>query len=440
MSRMNNPIIFGPNQEKVFQPSLPFPSEPLLYLNPGSIGYFTHMVHYEKMRSNSYPMRLLPEVLRCADKTRDNYLTVQQYFKKNRRLVNLWQINAAFADLDTYQIPSLRNLTPEGLALKVIEECQDKKIPIPSIILFSGRGLQIKWILDRPLPRAALPRWNAVQRYITGSLRGLGADFNSIDGSRVLRLEQTVNTKSGEVVRVLWPEGNASPILWDFETLAREVLPFTREELQEARAKREAGKIDRRLGRQTQFNRQTLAWARVEDIRKLAHLRGWTEGNPDGYRDPFVFLSAVQTSYLSQGNPLFWETEALGKEFAPMWNQKKLLSKVSSVFRMVEQGRRYKYTNQKIMDILEIVPNEERHLQTIISKDEARRRDRERHKTRRRAAGMLTRDEYEARRVLEVAEMQRKAIDLRQKGLSYRQIGLELGISEAGAWKLLNRR
>ena len=108
MSLEDYPTIIQPGQENSFQPSLPFPSEPLLYLKPGSIGYFTHLVKYEMMRSISYPMGMLPEVLRCADKRRDNYLTVNQYLRRNRRLVNLWQINAAFADLDTYLKPELK--------------------------------------------------------------------------------------------------------------------------------------------------------------------------------------------------------------------------------------------------------------------------------------------------------------------------------------------
>jgi hypothetical protein len=48
---------------------------------------------------------MLPEVLRAADRRRDNYITPNQYIRRNRRLVNLWQINAAFADCDTYLKP-----------------------------------------------------------------------------------------------------------------------------------------------------------------------------------------------------------------------------------------------------------------------------------------------------------------------------------------------
>ena len=59
------------------------------------------------------------------------------------------------------------------MAASVIYHCQEEGIPCPSILVFSDRGLQAKWFLDAALPRQALPRWNACQRYLVDRLAGL---------------------------------------------------------------------------------------------------------------------------------------------------------------------------------------------------------------------------------------------------------------------------
>lgn len=417
-----------------YQPGLPFPTEPMLYLNPGSTGYFSLLVRgRDRFHQDSFPMKKLPEVVRYVDQSKDTWISQNQFFRKNRRLVNLSQINTGFSDLDTYRKGNLERLSPEGLALMTLEACEENKIPLPSIILYSGRGIQVKWIFEKPVPRQALPRWNAAQRYLTQGLKSMGADPNSIDGSRVLRLEQTTNTKSGERVRILWPEGD-EPVMYDFEILCQEVLPFTREELQTLKTPRERNddqvqKFERRL----RFTQMSLNWARLEDIRKLAYLRGWTQGNPDGSRDPFIFLGAVFCSWVARGNALYWEAESLSKEFAPHWTQSKLFQKVGHYFRMVGQGRRYRFTNQRLIEILEVTPDEERQLKTIISTDEVKRRHREKETARRRAFGAVERQIYEAR----AKERRENALEMKKNGLSYRQIAEKLGITVRHTIRLL---
>ena len=58
----------------------------------------------------------------------------------------------------------------------VLNMLDDKGVPLPSLMLDSGRGLQLKWLLDTAIPRQALPRWNAIQNYLVASLEDFGAD------------------------------------------------------------------------------------------------------------------------------------------------------------------------------------------------------------------------------------------------------------------------
>ena len=158
-------------------------------------------------------------------------------------------------------------------------------IPPASLVVHSGRGLYLKWLLKSPLPQAALPRWNAVQRELVSRLADFGADPKARDASRVLRLVSTCNTKQPDPelrkVRVLWvEEADGAPLLHDFERLAEAVLPFTRKEAAAIEADKPSGRI-------IQFKRggesvlelrggshyETLHWDRVTDMRKLRQLR-----------------------------------------------------------------------------------------------------------------------------------------------------------------------
>ena len=151
----------------------------------------------------SYPLRIMPKVIMELDQTLDTWYSQADFTGLNRRIVNLLRLNLCFADLDTYKT-EWQGTTPEHICYCICGYCRDEGLPEPSLILYSGRGLQIKWLLERPIPRAALPRWNAIQSHLVSALERFGADQGARDASRVLRLVDTINTRSGERVRVIW--------------------------------------------------------------------------------------------------------------------------------------------------------------------------------------------------------------------------------------------
>ena len=113
-------------------------------------------------RQSSYRIEHLPLVLDRLDPSRDSFLSQAQFFHPTRRVIHLWHINLCFVDLDVYKSA----LAGEDLnhVVQVLRRyCGDEGVPLPSVIISSGRGLYAKWMLERPLPQAALPRWNAVQ-------------------------------------------------------------------------------------------------------------------------------------------------------------------------------------------------------------------------------------------------------------------------------------
>lgn len=97
---------------------------------------------------------------------------------------------------------------------------------------------------------------------------------------------------------------------------------------------------------------------------------------------------------------------------------------------MVEAGRRYRLTNDRLLEVLQITPEEYRQLRTIIPHTEKANRRRVRLKR-------VTRAEYEAQRLIETEKRKKQALEMRQNGLSYRGIASQMDMTAAGVYKLL---
>ena len=404
-------------------------------------GFFSLLVKpaASKPKQSSYRVDVLPQVLAALDPTLDSYISQATFFGPNRRLVNLCHLPLCFVDLDAYKTEYASD-DPAGLSLAVRQHLADIGIPPASMVIHSGRGLYLKWLLKSPLPQAALPRWNAVQRELVSKLADFGADPNAKDASRVLRLVSTCNTKQLDPdlrkVRVLWvEEEDGDPLLHDFEQLADAVLPFTRKEEEVIEADKPRARIlpfkQFKKGVEAataayRFSFQSLHWARLGDMRMLRKLRGpIAEGERQTYI--FLMLNALAQSGQVNTHNFYYEVAALARECDSFiegtdW----CMSTFSTLYRRVQEqeggkygkgGRCYRYSNQTFIEKLCITPDEERHMQTLISITEKYRRRNER---RSEARG------YEARRVARFERM----IKLRLLGLSTRAIGAKLGCSQ----------
>lgn len=450
--------------------------EPYLYHDTERSGFFSLLegLPNGERRQRSFKLNCMPDQLPRLYGRTDIWITQNEFFRPNRQVVNLWRMPVCFIDLDTYKIPRLAGQSPDGQAGALLHWCDDNQFPQPSVIVFSGRGLQVKWLLENPIPTRALPRWQAVQRELHRRLTHLGADANSLDASRVLRLVNTVHSGSGETVRVLHraytpTQGavrlSSGLVGYDFDLFADAVLPMSRGSLEAGRHERES---DREEGRAAKAARESattkltlvnsersnkvdaypnlrkldarqLAWDRLADMRRLAELRGFDGGLPAGQRDLFLFLSSSFLADAVKVPELLPEIMELAREFVPAWSDGNVQSCVSSVlsrasaaargekvqFSGVEVSPRYRWRNATLIDRLSITTDEERHMRTVISRAESARRDAERHVLARKAAGGMTAAEMtESRARLRVSSKL-----LREQGKSLPAIAAELGIA-----------
>lgn len=391
-----------------------------MYHDSNRSGFFSLLVDVRgEKRQSSHRLADMPAVLNLVDKTRDTWMSQAEFIRPNRRVVNLARLGLLFTDLDTYRIPAFAGRTPEQLAMSVLYFCTEEGLPAPSVLIYSGRGIQAKWLLDGTIPRQALPRWNACQRYLVDRLAHVGADPMAKDASRVLRTIQTVNSKSGEVCRVVHVtnDTDGQPVRYKFEYLAEALLPTARwtiEQQRQEQAERvkckpkpfllvSGGKADNLRG----FSGRQLAWDRLEDLRKLAELRG---GVNEGCRMQHLFwrLNFLLLSGATNSKQMYHEASALARELDPQWNSRsKELMTLFSKAKAYESGERvsfggrdypplYTPKNDTLINLFGITTDEQRQLKTIISSEMARERDRKRHEIRRRAAGATDRQSYES--------------------------------------------
>lgn len=420
------------------------------YHNPERYGTFAILrddpVKKRKVQ-RTYPLRELAQVIDSLDPNFDTWISQGEFKGFNRRVVNLLRTGVIFADLDYYHTP-FKNYDPEAMAWAVVQRCHDEGLPIPSVVLFSGRGLQVKWLLDEPIPGQALPRWNAVQKTLGKALSDMGADPSARDASRVLRLVGTVNTKTNEFTRVVYVNGSMhSPTAYSFDQFADDVLPHTREEIESFREKRRQFKLihGNKADTLKSLSGNQLAWHRLKDLQKLSELRnGFKEGERMTallWQMNFAFLSGQ--IHPSQS---WYEAKTLAAGIDPTWSLPLGdLSTLYSKAKAHQQGKRIEYNgreysplytpkNQTLIEIFKVTPDEERQLRTIVSESESLRRHREREKARRKALGAQSREDY-----LKTAEGRRtQARALREQGLSIRKIAAAMETSVSQVQRLLS--
>lgn len=391
--------------------------EAQMFHDIGNHGFFSILVDVHGVkRQSSHRLIEMPTVLNLIDKRRDTWISQAEFTSPNRRVVNLARIGLLFADLDTYRMDWAVGRSPEQLADSVLYHCHQEGIPTPSMLIFSGRGIQAKWLLDGTLPRAALPRWNACQRYLIDRLKPVGADVGAKDASRVLRLVETVNSKSSQICRVVHVENGADgqPVRYNFEYLAEMLLPVARWDIEKQKEQRDerkerkqlklidGGKSDNLRG----FSGRQLAWHRLEDLRTLMSLRGGVaEG--DRMRHLHWQLNFLLLSGATNSRLMYHEAATLARAIDDGWgyNCKELMTLYSKA-KQFEAGEKvsfgdkeypalYTPRNDTLINLFEITDDEQRKLKTIISKGMALERDKDRKQAARRAAGAVDRETYE---------------------------------------------
>lgn len=424
------------------------------YQDSSRFGYFSILTRDASGRAyqHSYTLDKLPFVL-AEDGTlskyfsgckNDVYVSQATFESPCRRVVNLKDIQVAFLDIDSYKLAWGQHRRPEEIAQSFLSLCDAESIPRPSVIVFSGRGLQAKWLFERPVPRMALPRWNAVEKVLVEKMQQYGADSQARDASRVLRLVNTFNTKSGQKCRVVFLNRNAGGGIerYGFDELADIILPLDRPQRpQKSPVNANKSKTKRPIG----FGLETLHWAFLEDLRTLLRIRGGIE---EGMRNRFLMQ---MLSYLALSNQVtlkdfYREAQFLAQKIDPTWTyHSKDFGTVYEKFKAHMKGIRVEWNGQEktplytpkaetLIEWFQITEEEQRQLKVIHSKELRRELDTER-KRRERGGGSM--QNYKERRA-QSREFNTESVKaLSEKGFSICRIAEQLGISKTHVQRLL---
>ncbi|HQT51697.1 MULTISPECIES: hypothetical protein [unclassified Acidovorax] len=175
-------------------------------------------------------------------------------------------------------------------------------------------------------------------------------------------------------------------------------------------------------------------------MRALAALRG---GVREGERMQHLFwqLNFLLLSGATHSGQMYHEAAALAREIDPAWGYRTAeLMTLYAKAKAYEAGERvtfagrdyaplYTPKNDSLISLFQITDDEQRKLRTIISTDAAKERARERDEVRRRAAGAVTRQDYQGAAAAKAAQ----ARALRAGGLTVRAIAERMGVSVRAA-------
>lgn len=385
-------------------------------------------------------------------KNNDVYFSINSFFQTQRRVNTLRKINALYLDIDKHDVDKVSKAEID----KLIQYYEDNVwgengvLPPPSIISFTGRGIQIYWTLSS-LPKQGLAFWQLLEDRFCQELDAFNAfgfkvDKSATDVTRVLRLVGTNHSIARIQAKIISQSEDRymlSQIVQDYfpDLIIKPKSP--KKTVKKIATSTEKATVSNQNDcfKKLKFKKNiyTLHYGRLQDIQKLQELRHY---DCIGHRELMCFLFryysclfckdpeiALQDTLefnrkflapLSE-NEVMKETESAEKAYYSWQNQNDLIleGKVkASTKNKTRLG--YNYTNKKLIDILNITSDEQQHLSTIIGKEEKNERKKVKNKLDRRNENGLTPKQQELK------DLKNKALILKEQGLSLRKIATEV--------------
>lgn len=297
----------------------------------------------------------LENLLKQEFKMENVYISLNTFYNTRRRIEYLKELNAHFIDLDIYKT----KFSKEQILMNLDENYFNKSIPRPNLIIDSGRGLYLIWLIN-PVPGKSLPLWKAVEEYLYKSLKKFGADRQALDPTRILRVVGSINSKSNTEVTII----DRYDYIYDLREIQNEFLP----ELKPKEKKKGRPKKINYI-----FRERSLYYVRIQDITKLCELR---EYDLKGHREIILFLYRYYLcSFTEDVKKALEDVLELNSMFILPLRENEVIRATRSAEKCyLDKYKEYRYKNETLIDLLEITEEEEKHMTTIISEKEYKRR------------------------------------------------------------------
>ena len=333
---------------------------------------------------------------------KDVYISQNTFNNRSRRLTHLKELKALYIDIDCYKV----NLSKEAVKY-FMENDLYGQIPVPNMLVDSGRGLYYIIFLENTVAED-LPKWQLIEKYLYEKLKDLGADNKALDATRVLRVVGSTNSKNNELVKVI--------DTYDYQYTLDEIIENYIPEVNEDRKEKQNPKGVRKKGRKKKFvslfNLYNLYYTRFKDIKKLVEIRNY---EMTGYREITLFLIRYFLNVYHGDDDLVME------EVIEINNSFTEPLEINEVFNATRSGvigateSVYKYSNDKLIKLLDITPSEQKEMATIIGKSEKYyRNNKNRRDNRRDENGLTQRESSKLNNENEILELKRKKYTLKQ--------------------------
>lgn len=382
-------------------------------------------------RQAMFGLAHLDALSRMLEHQPDSYISQATFVGSTRRKCFFSRVRACWVDLDLHtQGMDLDAQTIDEIRL----HCESLQLPQPTLIISSGRGAYLKWILQRSV--TDLPAWEAAQSMLVILFANFCADKRARDACRVFRMLGTINSKvqdsTRQVVRAIDGAG---------EEVAFEVLAASLEQARQSidlpsnlpqftggagvvKQRKPRSDVLNRLGQRLlhaaergsvdelnlyarlrepilmsgKFSASSLGWTRFCDLRDLYVKRG---GIPVGERDTAMFWMMNCLGHAGIVTPGNFKDEVLGllrafpqgeQRYEPLQDGslQTLQQRLFKTHKLKESMQRgdvdlfrhqvdasellYRPGNTFLIETFEITEQEQSSLKTIIGPQEKQRR------------------------------------------------------------------
>lgn len=431
----------GFDQKYLISPLIPHkleikaPIDDVLLHHRGSQGEiaFCHRTPEGKWEQRFYHLNEIPLVIEewtKKDDGKDIYYSQNTFYRPSRKSNFVKELKALVMDIDCYKT----EYSPDEVINKILEDYVDEGLlPHPNIITKSGRGIYLKWWLAFT-PYTALTLWDAVETRFYKLLKPYGADPMAKSASQVLRLTGTINSKSNTTVETIVYH-NYRYVLREIQ---REYLPeFKKKKPQIKKVMKEKqlkeGQINQKF-----YSNYTRNYAIIQDIWKLVKLRNF---EVTGMRENILFLFRYH-SLLVNGDydKALDDSLSLNRHFTSPLSEIEVKRATKSAEKAFEKPNelilvgenvlgRYLYSNKKLIEILEIQPEEMIHLSHLIDLDEKQRRNTKYVREKRRGEGVKAREVYINQCEQDSQKKINQILTMKEQGMKQQDIAISLGLT-----------
>ena len=280
---------------------------------------------------------------------------------------HVFRLKFLYVDLDIYK-SMWSNYTQQQILMQLESDYFDRKIPAPSYVINSGRGMYLLWKIDEHIN--AQPRWEKVQRYLHSQLLEFGADRAVVtDTARVFRIPGSINSKSGTRVSIMQTYNN------DYTYTLYEIMQEYMQDDIMVHKYITNKKKDKRTYKRKNSNKvifmntpYSLYMARIND---LEHLLLKFRDKIGGMRENIMFLYRYYCLCIcNDKEESLNAVKILNGRLTNPLDEKELIKATASAEKYYDADMSFQISNSKLIEFLNITADEMSEMKSIISKVE----------------------------------------------------------------------